>query len=67
MRTLFGQTHVNAPSRFIDEIPEELIEYAHKRVKQQATSQRPSTMLQGGWRVGDKVSHKVWALGQLCA
>ncbi|MGG6432825.1 DNA helicase PcrA [Anoxybacillus sp. D401a] len=65
MRTLFGQTHVNAPSRFIGEIPEDLIEYAHKRVKQQATSQRPSTMSQGRWRVGDKVSHKVWGIGTI--
>lgn len=65
MRTLFGQTHVNAPSRFIDEIPEELIEYAHKRVKKSSASVRPSTASQGEWRVGDKVSHKVWGIGTI--
>jgi len=65
MRTLFGQTHVNAPSRFIDEIPEELIEYAHKRAKKQLASPRSSVASQGGWRVGEKVSHKVWGIGTI--
>ncbi|WP_297991484.1 DNA helicase PcrA [Anoxybacillus sp.] len=65
MRTLFGQTHVNAPSRFIDEIPEELIEYAHKRAKKQSASPRSSVASQGGWRVGEKVSHKVWGVGTI--
>lgn len=65
MRTLFGQTHVNAPSRFIDEIPEELIEYAHKRAKKQSASPRLSVASQGGWRVGEKVSHKVWGIGTI--
>ncbi|EMT45069.1 ATP-dependent DNA helicase PcrA [Anoxybacillus flavithermus AK1] len=65
MRTLFGQTHVNTPSRFIDEIPEELIEYAHKRAKKQLASPRSSVASQGGWRVGEKVSHKVWGIGTI--
>jgi len=78
MRTLFGRTNVNPPSRFIDEIPEELIENVHERRKerssfgiknpQQVTRKSvniPSTTggESFGWKVGDKAEHKKWGIG----
>lgn len=36
MRTLFGRTNMNPVSRFINEIPEDLLDVLHKEVKQKA-------------------------------
>ncbi|RPK07962.1 DNA helicase PcrA [Priestia endophytica] len=76
MRTLFGKTNVNPASRFIGEIPSELIESIGQSKEKSPFSRpgprRPSvkrTVLQstgGGdidWNVGDKASHKKWGVG----
>jgi DNA helicase-2/ATP-dependent DNA helicase PcrA len=67
MRTLFGQTNINAPSRFIDEIPEELIENERKTIERKPLAQKAQTNAQAetDWKVGDKVSHKVWGIGTI--
>lgn len=38
MRTLFGRRNMNPPSRFIDEIPEELIDYENEQLKKERKS-----------------------------
>jgi DNA helicase-2/ATP-dependent DNA helicase PcrA len=79
MRTLFGKTNVNAMSRFINEIPEELLESLNERAKSfspSAQSSRPvkrSMVTRSalsstggdaiGWQVGDKAEHKKWGVG----
>lgn len=78
MRTLFGRTNMNPPSRFIKEIPENLLEGVQP--KKRATSlaapsrpnirpavQRPIQTSTGGeeigWKVGDKAQHGKWGVG----
>lgn len=79
LRTLFGRTNVNPPSRFIDEIPEDLIEHVNERRSvrgnyQTKTVQQPAfkkvahvPSATGGesleWKVGDKAEHKKWGMG----
>jgi DNA helicase II / ATP-dependent DNA helicase PcrA len=74
MRTLFGRTSINQPSRFIKEIPTELLEGLNERSstnRRTATSRpsaiRPQVKTTGGekigWSVGDKASHKAWGIG----
>ncbi|WP_088044199.1 DNA helicase PcrA [Bacillus sp. EAC] len=67
-RTLYGRTSVNQESRFINEIPEELLDRMNKKVvaERRAVS-RPVMKTTGGeslgWRVGDKASHGKWGTG----
>jgi DNA helicase II / ATP-dependent DNA helicase PcrA len=42
MRTLFGRTNMNPESRFIKEIPEELVENANEAIRQKASSRQNS-------------------------
>lgn len=75
MRTLFGNIHVNPVSRFIREIPEELMEMINRRTLHAAASQAKqtgfrTTMASGSagggttvWKVGDKADHKKWGIG----
>lgn len=78
MRTLFGQTKMNPESRFIKEIPEDVLEVIHKVQSQASTSgmpkqperrpvMRPATATTGGdginWKVGDKAEHGKWGVG----
>lgn len=79
MRTLFGRTNINAPSRFIREIPENLIEGLQPKAKSSSTFTAPSrpatrgavkrpvpTTTGGedlGWKVGDKAQHGKWGVG----
>ncbi|EZP78386.1 ATP-dependent DNA helicase PcrA [Parageobacillus genomosp. 1] len=74
MRTLFGNIHVNPVSRFIGEIPEELIETVNRRTLHAAASPTKHTGFRtpvlgsagGGttvWKVGDKADHKKWGIG----
>jgi DNA helicase II / ATP-dependent DNA helicase PcrA len=74
MRTLFGNIHVNPVSRFIGEIPEELIESVNRRTLHATASPAKYTSFRaaasgsagGGatvWRVGDKADHKKWGIG----
>ncbi len=67
-RTLYGRTSVNQESRFINEIPEELLDRANKKVvTERRTISRPVMKTTGGeslgWRVGDKASHGKWGTG----
>jgi len=69
-RTLYGRTSVNQESRFINEIPDELLDRANKKVvtERRAVS-RPAVAMKTtggeslGWRVGDKASHGKWGIG----
>ncbi|WP_044895056.1 DNA helicase PcrA [Bacillus alveayuensis] len=76
MRTLFGRTGINPVSRFISEIPDELIENLNETMRknspftarqQTRTMVRPAMTATGGeginWRVGDKAEHKKWGIG----
>jgi DNA helicase-2/ATP-dependent DNA helicase PcrA len=76
MRTLFGRTGINPVSRFISEIPDELIENLNETMRknspftarqQTRTMVRPAAATTGGeaidWRVGDKAEHKKWGIG----
>ncbi|MFC4182933.1 DNA helicase PcrA [Saccharococcus thermophilus] len=75
MRTLFGNIHMNPVSRFIGEIPEELIESVNRRTLYAAASSAKQTGFRtatasgsagGGatvWKVGDKADHKKWGIG----
>ncbi|RAK15091.1 DNA helicase-2/ATP-dependent DNA helicase PcrA [Anoxybacillus vitaminiphilus] len=76
MRTLFGRTGINPVSRFISEIPDELIENFNETMRknspftarqQPRTMARPAAATTGGeaidWRVGDKAEHKKWGIG----
>lgn len=79
MRTLYGRISANPVSRFIAEIPEELLEYAHERKSTRISVQEQSprfprrrpvvrpvvnTSAQNeDWKVGDKVEHKKWGIG----
>jgi DNA helicase II / ATP-dependent DNA helicase PcrA len=75
MRTLFGYTNINPVSRFIREIPEELVERVNKRTSWTSAAAGKQTTVRkiaiasstGGeaipWKVGDKVKHKKWGIG----
>jgi DNA helicase-2/ATP-dependent DNA helicase PcrA len=66
-RTLYGRTSVNQESRFIREIPEELLDRANKKAPERRAISRPVVKSTGGetlgWRVGDKASHNKWGIG----
>lgn len=79
-RTLFGKTQSNSPSRFLREIPEDLLNkptrtesrYAGVSSSQQPTKRGPSRrttkrseVASGTWHVGDKVVHKAWGEGMV--
>lgn len=77
MRTLFGRTNMNPPSRFIGEIPDNLLEGVQPKARAQSslgtpTTRRPAvtrpvTTSTGGdeiaWKVGDKAQHGKWGVG----
>ncbi|OES45304.1 DNA helicase PcrA [Domibacillus iocasae] len=79
MRTLYGRTNMNPVSRFISEIPEDLLE--SENPKQQSRKQMPfgqktrpavtrtqnNAAAQLNWRVGDKAAHKKWGTGTVVA
>ncbi|WP_089965672.1 DNA helicase PcrA [Lihuaxuella thermophila] len=70
-RTLFGMTSSNLPSRFLSEIPDDLIEVAGRRKKESAvhdmmprrTVIRPVPNTELAWSVGDRAEHKKWGIG----
>ncbi len=66
-RTLWGGTNYNPPSRFIKEIPAELIESAGKRARRGSSERSvPSpgkTVDASEVSAGDRVSHDKWGLG----
>lgn len=77
-RMLFGRSQSNMPSRFLKEIPEDLLD-SHTGQKRQTIS--PKSQLKRGfskrttstkkqvsssdWKVGDKVMHKAWGEGMV--
>lgn len=77
MRTLYGRTSMNPVSRFIGEIPADLIDdlAADRKVNtpfglKTPPSRRPVTRPQiktantnSDWKVGDKATHKKWGTG----
>ncbi|MDG4658369.1 DNA helicase PcrA [Ectobacillus antri] len=77
MRTLYGRTSMNPESRFIGEIPQELIQPLHNVPQKRKTTptaaprmhpvQQPTLQSTGGeqhgWRVGDKAAHNKWGTG----
>ncbi|WP_375142563.1 DNA helicase PcrA [Metabacillus idriensis] len=79
MRTLFGRTSMNPESRFISEIPSELLENlnevkkspspfaAKTRPERRPQVNRPMAASTGGdeiaWSVGNKAEHKKWGIG----
>lgn len=77
-RTLFGKSNWNMPSRFINEISEDLIEQTiaqhragaatnYKQAPRRAAVARPVYEQSGGdklgWKPGDKAKHKKWGTG----
>ena len=73
-RVLFGKVQANAPSRFIKEIPEELIldlQKEEKKHRQQIMQTQKKTIYdmqkrpepRGDWKVGDKAKHGKWGIG----
>ncbi|MDT3995449.1 3'-5' exonuclease, partial [Mammaliicoccus fleurettii] len=77
-RTLFGRSQANMKSRFLKEIPEDLLDCVKPKTsfktKQTSapkrgfagrmnTQQKPET----SWNVGDKVTHKSWGEGMVSA
>ena len=81
-RTMYGRVSAYLPSRFLNEIPEELMEEYRRRAQmpqgerqvpgqqrvsiltKAVTSQLPKAHhVDGDWKAGDKVRHKVWGVG----
>jgi len=64
-RTLYGRSQYNAPSRFIKEIPENLIDNKNGKAVVKKTiynnDNRPAP--RSDWNVGDKASHSKWGIG----
>lgn len=79
MRTLYGKTNMNPVSRFISEIPEDLLDSENPKrqprkampfgQKTRPAVTRPQTSAAAGleWRVGDKAAHKKWGTGTVVA
>lgn len=66
MRTLFGRTAMNPLSRFVVEIPDELVEQVHKKAwTPKVATARTATAIAKEWKVGDKVEHKKWGVGTI--
>ena len=67
-RMLFGGSNYNPPSRFLQEVPEALIEKAGKRQRNRASDRAaatgPRTTVSAGQvGPGDRVRHDKWGLG----
>ncbi|MFB2004367.1 DNA helicase PcrA [Staphylococcus warneri] len=79
-RMLFGRSQSNMPSRFLKEIPEDLME-SHSGTKRQTiqpkakptqkrgfskrTTSSKKQVTSSDWKVGDKVTHKAWGEGMV--
>jgi DNA helicase-2/ATP-dependent DNA helicase PcrA len=64
-RNLFGSVNWNSPSRFLGEIPDDLLEEAAARTRKQGVeSAAPRATLEGSdVGVGDRVRHQHWGEG----
>lgn len=79
-RMLFGRSQSNMPSRFLKEIPEDLME-SHSGSKRQTiqpkakptqkrgfskrTTSSKKQVTSSDWKIGDKVTHKAWGEGMV--
>jgi DNA helicase-2/ATP-dependent DNA helicase PcrA len=69
IRSVFGHTVSHPPSRFLDEIPEHLLEPVKPRTQvfhfppQKRGPVRPAGGSTADWKVGDKVRHSKWGTG----
>lgn len=68
-RLLYGRTQMNAQSRFISEIPDELI-YNVRKEEQKSTRIKKTSFEMGNrltprsdWSAGDKAKHSKWGIG----
>ncbi|MFA6047444.1 MAG: UvrD-helicase domain-containing protein [Parcubacteria group bacterium] len=68
-RNIFGSTQVNAPSRFLDDIPEHLLEDSNPKSQIPNSKQitNPKSQIQNSFRDGDKVSHEIFGEGRIIA
>ncbi|MDO2945365.1 DNA helicase PcrA [Staphylococcus epidermidis] len=77
-RMLFGRSQSNMPSRFLKEIPEDLLDshtgqkrqtispkYQPKRGFSKHTTSTKKQVSSSDWKVGDKVMHKAWGEGMV--
>lgn len=80
-RMLYGRSQSNMPSRFLREIPEDLLETPSKQQRQTITPKTSSKQPKRGfskrttsskkqvsasdWKIGDKVTHKSWGEGMV--
>jgi DNA helicase II / ATP-dependent DNA helicase PcrA len=63
-RTLWGATSYNPPSRFLKEIPPELVDTAAKRSPSRGTVSAPAhTVSSSDIVAGDRVKHDKWGMG----
>jgi DNA helicase-2/ATP-dependent DNA helicase PcrA len=66
-RMLWGGTNYNPPSRFLSEIPDELVTKFDKRPRradfESASSKEPHTVDAGHIEPGDRVLHNKWGMG----
>jgi DNA helicase-2/ATP-dependent DNA helicase PcrA len=71
---LHGQTRYNLPSRFLDEIPEDLLKYLTARTGKSgfavpsaptfsSVPRRRESRADGGFRIGQSVTHPKFGLG----
>src|SRR5690606_14296497 len=65
MRKIFGQTSLNPPSRFLEELPDHLL--SKMGTTPSVKQRRPLPMHTGGseqeWAPGDRVEHRKWGVG----
>ncbi|MDR9792391.1 DNA helicase PcrA [Aeribacillus sp. FSL K6-1121] len=68
MRTLFGRTNMNPESRFIEEMPKEVLEDLNEKKSPKPKLNRTIGAKSAGgdvkaWSVGDKAVHGKWGVG----
>lgn len=67
-RNIFGSTQVNAPSRFLDDIPENLLEVKDKQPEKIYTASKVETKIAvSDFRGGERVHHEVFGDGLIIA
>ncbi|MDD2573371.1 MAG: DNA helicase PcrA [Bacillota bacterium] len=65
LRTLYGQTHENPPSKFLREVPEYLMEVIGSVPdnRKRARARKPGGDSAGGYRPGSRIQHRIWGMG----
>lgn len=74
-RSIYGHTNMNPPSRFLKELPEEIVDRQGQNQRAFGTTSSSTTTVQrrpvglpkiqpiGNWAVGDKAQHSKWGIG----